>query len=38
MEYKEPWERLDGRAFKEIAEKKALPQKKKLFRTTLFLI
>lgn len=30
MEYKEPWERVDGRAFKEIAEKKALPQKKKL--------
>ena len=39
MEYKEPWERVDGRAFKEITEKKALeekaiekpkPQKKKL--------
>ena len=30
MEYKEPWERVDGRAFQEIAEKKALPQKKKL--------
>ena len=30
MEYKEPWERVDGRAFEEIAEKKALPQKKKL--------
>jgi DNA ligase (NAD+) len=32
MEYREPWERVDGRAFKEIAEKKALPepQKKKL--------
>lgn len=30
MEYKEPWERVDGRAFKEIAEKKALlPEKKK---------
>lgn len=29
MEYKEPWERVDGRAFKEIAEKKALPPKKK---------
>jgi len=32
MEYKEPWERVDGRAFKEITEKKALlkPEKKKL--------
>jgi len=30
MEYKEPWERVDGRAFQEITEKKALPQKKKL--------
>jgi NAD-dependent DNA ligase len=39
MEYKEPWERVDGRAFKEITEKKApeekapektKPQKKKL--------
>ena len=29
MEYKEPWERVDGRAFKEITEKKA-PEKKKL--------
>ena len=29
MEYKEPWERVDGRAFQEITEKKAL-QKKKL--------
>ena len=29
MEYKEPWERVDGRAFQEITEKKALPQPKK---------
>jgi NAD-dependent DNA ligase len=28
MEYKEPWERVDGRAFQEITEKKALPKKK----------
>ena len=30
MEYKEPWERVDGRAFQEIAEKKALPQKEEI--------
>ena len=30
MEYREPWERIDSRSFKEIAEKKALiPEKKK---------
>ena len=29
MEYREPWERTDSRAFKEITEKKALPEKKK---------
>jgi NAD-dependent DNA ligase len=29
MEYREPWERIDSRAFKEITEKKALPEKKK---------
>jgi NAD-dependent DNA ligase/DNA polymerase/3'-5' exonuclease PolX len=30
IEYREPWERTDSRAFKEITEKKALPEKKKL--------
>jgi NAD-dependent DNA ligase len=29
MEYREPWERTDSRAFKEITEKKALQQEKK---------
>ena len=29
MEYREPWERVDSRAFKEITEKKALPQPEK---------
>ena len=29
MEYREPWERTDSRAFKEITEKKALPQPEK---------
>lgn len=29
IEYREPWERTDSRAFKEITEKKALPEKKK---------
>jgi DNA ligase (NAD+) len=30
IEYREPWERTDSRAFKEITEKKALEKKKKL--------
>jgi DNA ligase (NAD+) len=29
IEYREPWERTDSRAFKEITEKKALPQPEK---------
>jgi len=37
MEYREPWERVDGRAFKEITEKKALIQEKTIKKTKLII-